>query len=171
MTADCPDPSVLDRYLSDTLPADRAAELISHVDSCPNCQRAMDALTAPADLPVKAAGPLSTEIHPSFLRRLRGPAAPPSRPVGKGPHGPKLELNADTRGPDLPRPTRIGHFEILDEVGRGGMGIVYKARQARLNRLVALKIIRGAGAISLEERIRFRIEAEAVAQLQHPNIV
>src|SRR5262249_56513082 len=171
MTSDCPDPSVLDQYLSDTLPPDRAAELITHVDSCPNCQRTMDALTAPADLPVKAAGPLSTEVHPSFLRRLRGQAATPSGRFEKGPGGLKMELTSDKRGPDLPRPTRIGKFDILDEVGRGGMGIVYKARQAGLNRLVALKIIRGAGAISLEERIRFRIEAEAVAQLQHPNIV
>src|SRR5205814_7380813 len=127
--------------------------------------------TAPAALPVKAAAPLSTEIPPSFLRRLRGQAATPSGRLGTGPNGLKIELTADGRGPDLPRPTRIGAFEILDELGRGGMGIVYKARQAGLNRLVALKIIRGAGAISLEERIRFRIEAEAVAQLQHPNIV
>src|SRR5262249_42419936 len=89
----------------------------------------------------------------------------------KGPNGLSMELTADKRGPDLPRPTRIGKFDIMDEVGRGGMGIVYKARQAGLNRLVALKIIRGAGAVSLEGRIRFRLEAEAVAQLQHPNIV
>src|SRR5262249_29441086 len=102
-------------------------------------------------------------------RRMRQGSTTPSGRHVTSPSGWKLELTRN-QGPDLPRPTRIGAFEILDELGRGGMGVVYKARQAGLNRLVALKMIRASGA-GLEERIRFRLEAEAVAQLQHPNIV
>jgi WD40 repeat protein len=67
--------------------------------------------------------------------------------------------------------TRFGDYELLEEIGRGGMGIVYRARQLRLNRLVALKMI-PFGSMAGEESIqRFRTEAEAVGQLQHPNII
>jgi eukaryotic-like serine/threonine-protein kinase len=62
-------------------------------------------------------------------------------------------------------------YEILGELGRGGMGIVYKAQDLRRDRIVALKmILSGRGAVFLE-LARFRIEAEAIASLSHPNIV
>ncbi|QDT74622.1 serine/threonine-protein kinase [Lacipirellula limnantheis] len=69
------------------------------------------------------------------------------------------------------RAKRLGDYEIIREVGRGGMGVVYEARQLSLNRLVALKVLPFAAMLDERQIARFRTEAQAAAQLHHPNIV
>src|SRR5713226_2250520 len=66
---------------------------------------------------------------------------------------------------------RLGDFEIIREIGRGGMGVVYEALQVSLNRKVALKVLSGGLGLTPKAVQRFRREAEAAAKLHHTNIV
>jgi WD40 repeat protein/tetratricopeptide (TPR) repeat protein len=81
-------------------------------------------------------------------------------------HGREVEPGAESELlPDIPG------YEVLGVLGRGGMGVVYRAWQKGLNRQVALKMVHAGGQASPQVLARFRVEAEAVARLQHPNIV
>jgi tRNA A-37 threonylcarbamoyl transferase component Bud32/tetratricopeptide (TPR) repeat protein len=97
---------------------------------------------------------------------------PVSEPAGSDPFSTQATLS-----PAQPVPTAvldlgtIPGYEILSELGRGGMGIVYKARQIKLKRLVALKMILSGAHAGPQEVARFCREAETVARLQHPNVV
>ena len=79
--------------------------------------------------------------------------------------GREASFPSRTSLPDIPG------YEIWEELGRGGMGVVYKARQISLDRLVALKMLLPGDMASLETLGRFRSEAEALARLHHPHIV
>ena len=78
---------------------------------------------------------------------------------------------ADDEVPDEPTTRVLGDCELLEEIGRGGMGVVWRARQRALNRDVAVKTLPGGDLAGAEARARFRNEAQATARLKHPNLV
>jgi formylglycine-generating enzyme required for sulfatase activity/tRNA A-37 threonylcarbamoyl transferase component Bud32 len=107
------------------------------------------------------------QAQPGTLLSLPRRALPAPYPSG-------ARLSRDpSDDPPVPRSTgvRIPGYEILGELGRGGMGVVCKARHLRLNRIVALKMVLSGGQATPEERLRFLAEAEAIAAVKHPGIV
>src|SRR5262249_495107 len=126
--------------------------LEAHLEQCAPCQCVLD------DLMDNHAGPGTS---PKYLDRL-----PEARLLGEAP--PRAMANGGGRSGRLPT---IRGYEILEVLARGGMGVVYRARQISLNRTVALKMILAAEHAAPDEVARFHSEAAVVARLQHPNIV
>ena len=131
-----------------------AAALADHLGGCESCQQAIRAV--PDD---------------SMLALLRASGSAPP---------PQASLPGMTTGDDIARPgdpappggpIHVPGYEILSELGHGGMGMVFKARHLALKGEVALKIIRDSTLAGPAELTRFRTAAEALARLQHPNIV
>jgi WD40 repeat protein/predicted Ser/Thr protein kinase len=139
---DCPSRSELEDFLIDRLPAEGDSRILTHLEGCSACQLTMETLTA-------------------------SPVGDPARTRSGAAH--TLPSRRDANAHTLP--SRIGQYLVIRELGRGGMGVVYLAEQDALKRPVALKVIRHGVHATPEEVARFRAEAEAVARLQHPNIV
>lgn len=90
------------------------------------------------------------------------------------PSGKSSELATSIPNPSPANPIgikKVGDYDLLEEIARGGMGVVYKAKHRNLNRLAAVKMVLGGNFSSAQERQRFQLEAESAAKLDHPAIV
>jgi WD40 repeat protein len=152
MAADrgCPSHETLASFLLGKLPAEQEEAVTSHLETCAACEARAQQLEQEAD-PVIAA--------------LRQPPTPPLFALDDATL--RTTPEATSAGP----PFHLEGYRILEEIGRGGMGVVYRAYQHRLNRLVAIKMILGGHLVGAEERVRFLMEGELLARLNHPNFV
>src|SRR5262245_18025082 len=167
----CPDPVRWGDLLNSRLPEPVASTLSSHLEGCPGCQSTLDRLTAGEPTWVEAARVLEEQPRPALRQAM-------DQLKSEG------EAGLDTAGPTtiatLPflQPStepghlgRLGPYEVLGVIGRGGMGVVLKAHDPALRRLVAIKVLSPQWASHAQARERFEREARAAAQVRHDNVV
>ncbi len=144
----CPSEAELADFHLGNLPPERLEIVCAHLEGCDRCEKLLESLEMIADDALQAISAL------------------PHRPASGSKADPKVEVSVEIAGG-----AKISGYEDLVEIGRGGMGVVYKAWHARLNRYVALKMLSRGEFAGLDDRKRFLAEAEAIARLKHPNIV
>ncbi len=162
----CPADETLRQFVAETLDGPARQGLERHLEACPQCQAWLDGFLRerdPRGLRRLRNGNASRaeSVRPAFLDRLlQAPAGVKRSRLDVVAHA-----SGEAAGPHVPG------YEIQEVLGHGGMGVIYKARQTALNRTVALKMLQPGGQASPQARQRFQTEAEAVARLEHPNIV
>src|SRR5439155_21888044 len=108
---------------------------------------------------------------PSAITRAEAATLPPPSAAAAGEAATLGREETLPQSASSPAVVSVPGYEIEEELGRGGMGVIYKARQLRPRRLVALKMILSGEHAGPDALARFRSEAEAVARLNHPNVV
>jgi eukaryotic-like serine/threonine-protein kinase len=172
----CPLPDELMQALLGRLSAVSAAAIESHLDGCPSCMAAVDRMEVDSQIvdALKAQPALSSRVVSPDLERLMA-CLDALHPDAKD-HAASLEA-ARQDFPILPRsdnPDELGcvaHFRVIEFLGAGGMGVVYRAKDTRIQRLVALKLMRPHLAQDPDARARFLREALAVASVRHDHVV
>jgi serine/threonine protein kinase len=159
-TMNCPDPAELAEFVTGNLSGKAFQRIAQHVENCSTCETALGALDNP------------TDSFLSGLRRAASQEAPPEEPVPQELLVAARSVYSERSECDLPQgPRRLGKFELLEELGIGSFGHVFRARDTELGRIVAIKLLRAGRLASREEVDRFLREARSAAQLKHPGLV
>jgi tetratricopeptide (TPR) repeat protein len=163
----CPFPDELRAFLDEGLGDATEGAIRTHLEECPACRGALDRLV----LGEGPANPLATWSDQALLRRLAENA--PSCPTTRS--GPALPERREIVFPLPPTPEAplggLEGFDVLAKLGEGSYGVVFKAHDRRLDRLVALKVLRPELAALAEVRQRFEREARAAAAVKNPYVV
>ena len=162
----CPSENELQGLLTDQLPDDVRTGVEEHIESCPECQRHLDALTQAKELKL-ATSPCAVASGPAFLQRLQA-----EYPATLLEREPKVNGTLHFPGPANERAPlgQVGDFDILEELGSGSFGWVFRARERSLNRIVALKVLKPEMTVRPDAIVRFEREARK-ASLKHDHIV
>jgi predicted Ser/Thr protein kinase len=152
---ECPGGAVLAAYNLGRLPSGELDEVAEHVAGCAACQAALEAL--------------HTQTDP-FVRNLQHWLAYPRRAADAAP-APEPAPPAGEEGAAGVITFQGVKYQVLRQLGRGGMGVVYEVHDLNLNRTVALKTLRPEAPLQAERLARFRVEGTALARLDHPNVV
>ena len=179
VTTSCPSRDTLLQFSIGMLTDQQSDELAGHLDSCPDCQATILTLEDAEDTLIgrlrTPSGGESYSAEPEFQAAVAEAIA---KPAGKGdsPHFPERPFGCFAQmgtvpfsSPDIP--PSLGEYQILEELGRGGMGRVYKALHTKLDRVVALKVLPRGRVGDQKSIARFEREMKAVGRLVHPNIV
>jgi hypothetical protein len=176
MTAQtCPSPERWKEHLRGTLPAAEGEELAAHLDSCSACQRLLETLTTSGDslLDVARAVGQEPQTHETALKDALGALRDIDAEATQG-----WQTPADaTDFPFLDLPAgagelgRLGPYAVLEVIGRGGMGVVFKAHDEQLNRVVAVKVLATHCAGNPTSRARFLREARGGAAINDDHVV
>jgi serine/threonine protein kinase/Leucine-rich repeat (LRR) protein len=161
----CPEPNVLSDFALGRLDDERLDRVAAHLDRCAECLATLQTLDESGDtLLSNLRGTLSAEVVevPEVCRRAVARAASFLSEAAD---------EATVAGRVMHKLGRIRDYELIEELGRGGMGAVYKALHVNLKRLVALKILPAEKMQDHRAVARFHREMEAVGKLVHPNIV
>ena len=173
----CPSDEKLTGLLSDALSTEEQEALARHVERCTTCRDRLARFTETPDLETWRRAedpPRASSSEEMMMQRLKRPpwwsaptaSMPAARLAGHSLHAViRRPGAADAEWPAVPG------YEILGELGRGGMGVVYQARQLGLHRTVALKMVLTGIHTGPKDVARFRAEAAVIARLRHPNIV
>lgn len=171
----CPTWETLSDFYSDNLPENIRQEVSSHISSCSDCTEVLSAISEGSDdgmggrIGVAWLHGNSPEVHGAAYGLMEAAAKKIAieNTVSSDP-----DENFTVEGEIVnPRPgLRVGPYLLLETVGSGGMGVVYYARHAMVNRAAALKLVRAGAYAGTLALARFRTEGEAIARLHHANI-